>query len=599
MEIWEEKLKEKVNSLPLEPGVYRYFNEAGTIIYIGKAKSLKNRVSSYFVKSNQHDRKTRKLVSEIRDMQFTVVNSELDALLLENNLIKQFQPKYNILLKDGKSYPYICVTNEPFPRVFSIRNIKDTKHKYYGPYANVRMMNTLLELFQKLYHLRTCNYQLTPANIGNKKFKVCMEYHIKNCFGPCEGLQEESTYLPDIEQIESILKGKIGWVKTYFKEQMAKAAAEMNFEEAQQYKQRLDLVQNYQSKSTIVNPSISDVEVYTLLEGEMISTLNYMKIEEGAVVLTESMQIKRQLEETAQELLMHAIVALREKYASPASRIISNIELELDWKGVSFSVPKIGDMKQLIELSLKNAFYFRKEKERQNLNRQQVKDQNSAVTQLKLDLNLSEMPDHIECFDNSNIQGTNPVASMVCFKNGKPAKSDYRHFHIKTVEGPDDFASMYEIVTRRYKRLKEEEQPFPNLIIIDGGKGQLSAACRALKDLEIYGQIPIIGIAKRLEEIYFPDDSLPLHISKKSTSLRLIQRARDEAHRFAITFHRDVRSNQSIQSSLDGIEGVGPKTIQKLLAHFKSIKAIKEASLEELVKVVGKDKAEKLMRGIK
>ncbi|WP_020533540.1 excinuclease ABC subunit UvrC [Flexithrix dorotheae] len=584
------ELENTIQQLPHEPGVYKFFNEEGVIIYIGKAKSLKSRVSSYFNKQSPFNRKTLKLVSEIKHLEYVIVNSEFDALFLENNLIKENQPKYNILLKDDKSYPYICLTKERFPRIFSTRNIESKHHTYFGPYASVKHMNTLLELLRRLYHIRTCNYLLSKANVKAEKFKVCLEYHIKNCLGPCEGLQEEEDYNEDIKQAVDILKGNISPVKNYFKEKMTQAAANMEFEKAENFKQKYELVLNYQNKSLITNPKITELETFTIIDDEDFAYVNFIKITNGCVTQTETIQIKKKLDESKEDILGYAIFAIREKYNSASKKIISNIEIEME--AIEFVVPKIGDLKKLVELSLKNAFYYKKEKDLAKIETQKNKNKNYTLIQLKADLNLKELPRHIECFDNSNIQGTNPVSAMVCFKDGKPAKKEYRHYNIKTVEGPDDFASMYEVVYRRYKRLKEEDLPFPQLVVIDGGKGQLSSACNALKDLGIYGEIPIVGIAKRLEEIYFPGDSIPLHISKKSRSLALLQKLRDEAHRFGITFHRQKRSNQSLHSGLEDLEGIGSNTIEKLLSEFKSVANIKKAPKEAVEEIVGRKKAE-------
>lgn len=594
-----EELKTAISLLPQEPGVYKYFNKEDEIIYIGKAKSLKNRVSSYFVKQAQHNRKTLRLVSEIARLEYTVVNSEMDALLLENNLIKANQPKYNILLKDDKTYPYICVTNERFPQVFSTRKIENSRHRYFGPYASGRTMNTLLDLFRQLFMLRTCRYDLSEENVQAGKYKVCLEYHLQNCKGPCEGLQSEEEYNQDIEQVISILKGNLGPAKQFFKEQMQEAAEKMAFEQAARYKKKLELISNFQNKSLVASPDVKAMEVYSIVDDEENAYVNFLRITNGCITQTESVHIKKKLEEPSEEVLGFAILNFREKFNTAAPRVLTNIPVPLEFENIDLHVPKIGDLKKLVELSLKNAFYFKKERETAKVELQKNKNKNYTLLQLKADLNLKELPRHIECFDNSNIQGTNPVAAMVCFKDGKPAKKEYRHYHIKTVVGPDDFASMYEVVTRRYKRLKEEEKPYPDLVVIDGGKGQLSSAVQALKDLGIYGQIPIVGIAKRLEEIYFPEDSLPLHINKKSRSLELLQKVRNEAHRFGITFHRNTRSKNSLKSGLEELEGFGEATIKKLLTEFKSVKGIKEASQADLEKLIGKKKTEVLLGYLK
>jgi excinuclease ABC subunit C len=592
--------KETLSQLPQEPGIYKFFDDADTIIYVGKAKNLKNRVSSYFYGLQNHTRKTQRLVSQIAKIEFVVVNSELDALLLENSLIKEFQPKYNILLKDDKTYPYICITKEPFPRVLVTRRLERNQGTFFGPYANVRAMNSLLELFKQLYTIRTCSYHLSAENIAQKKFKVCLEYHIKNCKGGCEGLQTEVNYLEDIEQIKQILKGNLAAVRQKMETLMYECAEKLEFEKAQEYKQKLELLRIFQEKSLIVNPKITDIMVVSVLSEEERAFVNFFDIQNGSILHAETFEVEKKLEETPEDILLLATLTLREKYNNPAQEILSNVPIAENPIGLNFLMPQIGDKKKLIELSLKNAFLAQKEFLRKQEERRQksLESTQRVLETLQKDLRLTELPAHIECFDNSNIQGTNPVAAMVCFQNGKPSKRNYRHFNIKTVVGANDFASMYEIVSRRYKRLLEENLPLPQLIIIDGGKGQLSSACQALKDLEIYGKMAIIGIAKKLEEIYFPEDEIPLHLSKKSESLKLIQQIRDEAHRFAITFHRDQRSKNSIQSSLEQIEGIGEKTMTKLLRHFKSLSAVREATEAEISKIIGKAKTQTLLEAI-
>ncbi|MCC5945942.1 MAG: excinuclease ABC subunit UvrC [Bernardetiaceae bacterium] len=596
---YETELKEKIRNLPIQPGVYRYLDEQGKVIYVGKAKHLKKRVSSYFTKSHTKDRKTRQLVREIADLSVTVVNTEVDALLLENNLIKTHQPKYNILLKDGKSYPYICITNEPFPQVYSTRNPIKGKGEFYGPYTSGRTLNALMELVRKLYTIRTCTHHLSQSNVENGKFKVCLEYHIKNCKGPCVGLQSEQDYDKDISQIRHILKGKLGVAKQYFKEKMKIAAQNLQFELAQRFKEKLNALDDYQSKSMVTNPSVSDVEVFTIISDEANAYVNYLRIEDGGIVYAENDAYRKKLEETDAEILDLVVIDFRNRYNSTAKRIISNIDLDISLPDVEWHVPKIGDLKRLEELSLKNVTLFKKEKLRKKEAFAQKKQEQNVVALLQKDLGLKELPLHIECFDNSNLHGTNPVSSMVCFLNGKPSKRNYRKFHIKTVEGIDDFASMYEVVYRRYRRLLEERSPLPNLVIVDGGKGQLSASVKALKDLDIYGKMTIVGIAKRLEEIYFPGDSEPHYISKKSPSLRLIQHLRNEAHRFAITFHRDMRSKNALKNSLEDINGIGAKTAEKLLLHFRSIDKIKQANEKEIARVVGVAKAKIVQHALK
>lgn len=556
---------------------------------MGKAKSLKKRASSYFNKTGQSNRKTIKLVSEIEFIEITIVNSEFDALLLENNLIKENQPKYNILLKDDKSFPSICVTNERFPRIYSTRRIDQKKGKYYGPYTSVKAMNSVLDLLRKLYKIRTCNYVLSESNIEKGKFKVCLEYHIGNCLGPCEGLQTEEDYMGEIDQAVEILKGNISVIRQKFKVEMDHAAADLNFELAQTYKDKLELLEKFQSRSLIVNQKLTDIDVATILTDEKAAYVNYMRIDQGSIKVSETVEIRFKMDESKEEILEYAIPQLQLKYQSNNKEVLSNIEFTLNEEHPS-TVPQIGDKRKLVDLSIKNALLFKKEKiEARTKN--QLGKKSYLLHQLKEDLRLKEIPVHIECFDNSNIQGSNPVASMVCFKKGVPSKTDYRKFNIKTVDGPDDFSSMKEIVTRRYTRLIREDEPLPDLIVIDGGKGQLNAAVAALKEINIYGEIPVVGIAKRLEEIYFPEDPIPLHISKKSDSLKLLQHLRDEAHRFAITFHRQKRSRAANTSELDGIKGIGPATRNQLLSHFKSVKRVKTADLKELTEVVGLAKA--------
>lgn len=580
--------------LPDQPGVYRYYNQEGELIYVGKAKSLKKRVTSYFGNSLGINRKTRRMVKEIERIEFTMVNSEFDALLLENNLIKKSQPKYNILLKDDKTYPYLLLTKESFPRIFATRRVIPSRGTYFGPFASVKGMNNVLELIRSLFTIRACKLDLSPYKLREKKYKVCLEYHIGNCLGPCEGFQAEADYLNDIEQAKHILKGNLGVAKNHFKEAMQEAAEKLAFESAQQYKEKLDLLEKYQAKSLVISPSVNSLDAFSIVSDEKFAFVNYLRIKNGALILSKTVELKKRLDEEPSELLLTAIIRLRDQFQSDAKEIIANIPFENEIEGFQVSQPKIGDKRKLIELSLKNALYYKKEKAL--LAGQNEDKKNRVLRQLQNDLSLAELPDHIECFDNSNIQGTSPVASMVCFLNGKPANKEYRHYHIKTVEGPNDFASMTEVVGRRYKRLLEEEKQLPKLIVIDGGKGQLSASVEALRTLGIYGKIPIIGIAKRLEEIYFPEDSFPIYIDKKSESLRLLQRIRDEAHRFAITFHRDVRSKKAFGTQLTDIEGIGPGTAEKLLSHFKSLRKIKEAERGDLEKLIGKDKTEKLLK---
>ncbi len=577
-----------LTNLPEEPGIYKFYNGDNTLIYVGKAKNIKKRVGSYFSKSLS-DRKTARMVLEIQSVNYTIVNSEFDAFLLENNLIKTNLPKFNIRLKDDKSFPYLCVSKERFPRIYSTRRLIQEDGQYFGPYANVKAMKSVLGLLSSLYTIRTCNLNLSAENIEKKKFKRCLEYHIGNCKAPCEGLQQEDAYNKDIEQAVHILKGNLSFVNNYFKNEMKAASEELDFERAQLMKEKIVLLEKFQSKSLVVNQKLNDIDVFTINSDEKNAYINYLKINHGTITVTETVEIKKKLNEAENELLAMMIIEQRQKFKSVSKEIISNIDLTLPIEDIEITVPKIGDKKKLVDLSIKNIFYYKKEKLSEAAPNK--KSANKVLERLQQDLQLKALPLHIECFDNSNIQGTNPVASMVCFKNGKPAKKEYRKYHIKTVEGPDDFASMYEVCHRRYKRLIEENASLPNLVVIDGGKGQLSAACSALKHLGVYGEIPIIGIAKRLEEIYFPEDQFPVHIEKKSPSLVLLQKVRDEAHRFAITFHRNLRSKNSLVSELENIKGIGEITRDRLLAAFKSVKNIKSAPEEELIKIVGKDKA--------
>ncbi|MHA7131345.1 excinuclease ABC subunit UvrC [Algoriphagus namhaensis] len=585
-------LPDEYLKLPEQPGVYKYFNQEKELIYVGKAKNLRKRVSSYFNKNTGVNLKTRRMVKEIRKIEITLVNSELDALLLENNLIKKSQPKYNILLRDDKTYPYLLVTREHFPRIFPTRKMIPKRGTYYGPFASVKAMNNVLDLIRELFTIRTCKLDLSPYKVAEEKYKVCLEYHIGNCQGPCVGKQLESDYLKDVQQAKHILKGNLGLAKAYFKQEMQAHAENLNFEQAQKFKNKLDLLEKYQAKSLIASPTIKNIDVCTLVTDEKSGYVNYMRIKDGALITSKNVEVKKRLDEEEEQLLLTALIRLQDQFQSDADEVLLNIELTEPIEGLNVFTPKIGDKKKLIELSLKNALYYKKEKALLKGLNEDKKDR--VIKQLQADLNLQEIPDHIECFDNSNIQGTSPVASMVCFLNGKPAVKEYRHYHIKTVVGPDDFASMKEVVGRRYKRLIEEGKPLPKLVVIDGGKGQLSSAVEALRELDLYGSMPIIGIAKRLEEIYFPGDQFPIHIDKKSESLRLLQRIRDEAHRFAITFHRKVRSRNAFGTELTSIPGIGKTTADLLLKHFKSVKKIKESNQEEIIQVIGKSRGEQL-----
>ncbi|MFM7856753.1 MAG: excinuclease ABC subunit UvrC [Flammeovirgaceae bacterium] len=578
-------IKDQLASLPDSPGVYRYYNKEDVLIYVGKAKSLKKRVSSYFNKQSQYNRKTEKLVSEIARIEFTLANTEFDALLLENNLIKQNQPKYNILLKDDKTFPYLCILKERFPRIISTRKYIPKQGEYFGPYSSVSAMNSVLELVRQLYSIRTCSLSLSRENIEDKKFKVCLEYHIGNCKGPCVGLQDEAGYNEEIAQARNVLKGNLSIVEDYFQNNMAQAAERLEFERAAFFKSKLEKLEKFQTKSLVVNRKLTDIDVVTIASSETDAFVNYLQIKEGAIVLSKNIEIKKKLDESDEELLSMAVQELRSEYHSTNPEVFTNIVLTVKSDEFENVVPQIGDKKKLVDLSLKNALYLKREREISNEEKKSKK--NEVLHIMMKDLRLMQYPKIIECFDNSNFQGTNPVASMVRFVEGKPDKKGYRHFNIKTVVGPDDFASMKEIVGRRYKRIMEEQGEYPQLIIVDGGKGQLSSACDALKELGLYGKIPIVGIAKKLEEIYYPEDPLPLLISKKSPALLLIQRVRDEAHRFGITFHRLKRSKSTFVTELENIPGIGKKTADKLLAHFKSFKKIKEASEEELTAVAG------------
>jgi len=589
-----DPLKEVVSRLPESPGVYRFYNEADELIYVGKAKSIRKRVSSYFNKQAGVNRKTLRLVSEIARIDYTISNTEFDALLLENNFIKQNQPKYNILLKDDKTFPYICILRERFPRLIYTRKYNPEQGEYFGPYSSVVAMKNVLDLVRKLYTIRTCNLLLSEQNIEQKKFKICLEYHIGNCKGPCEGLYDEASYLNEIEQARNILKGNISIVYNYFTEEMKSAAAAMEFERAQFYKEKLDTLERFQSKSLVVNRALTDIDVFTITSQEAYAYVNYLQIKEGSIVFSKTVELKKKLDEPDDELLSLAIVEMRQQAGSTNRTVYSNIAVIALEEGIENVIPKIGDKRKLVELSLKNALEM--QRERLLLREGKKSRQREVLTILQKDLQLPHIPTVIECFDNSNFQGTTPVASMVRFVDGKPDKKGYRHYNIRTVEGPNDFASMKEIVGRRYKRLIEEGTPLPDLILVDGGKGQLSSACEALKELQIYGRVPIAGIAKKLEEIYYPEDPFPLLINKKSPGLLLIQHIRDEAHRFAITFHRQKRSKKQLTTSLEGLEGVGRKTVEKLLTHFRSVKKIKEAPIEELTKLVGRKKAE-LIKG--
>jgi excinuclease ABC subunit C len=583
-------ISELIKLIPNKAGVYQYYDKKGDLLYVGKAKNLKKRVSSYFTKKQEHGR-TRVLVSKIQDIKYVVVATEMDALLLENNLIKKHQPKYNVMLKDGKTYPWICIKNEPFPRVLQTRNVIKDGSAYFGPYTSVRLVKTLLDFFHQLYPLRNCSLNLSEKSIKSKKLKVCLEYHMGNCLGPCEDKQSNADYQIGIDHIKQIIKGNIKSVIQHLKKAMLQFSNEMEFEKAQSVKEKIDLLNNYQAKSTIVNPKINDVDVFTILSDEGAAFVNYLKINSGAIIQAHTLELNKKLEETEEELLQLAIIELRQRFESTSKTIYCSHSLENVWEDLSITIPKIGDKKKLIDLSLRNAKYMQLDKQKRKINNIEKQDNKRILEQLQKDLRLINRPRHIECFDNSNIQGTNPVAACVVFKNARPSKKDYRHYNIKTVVGPDDFASMEEVVYRRYKRLLEEEQPLPELIVIDGGKGQLSSAVKSLDKLKLRGKIAIIGIAKRLEEIYFPGDSVPLYLDKRSESLKLIQQLRDEAHRFGIMHHRKQRGKDSLGTSLDKIEGIGQKTVELLITHFGSVKKVMDAKKEELEGLIGKNKA--------
>jgi len=579
----------QIKTLPSDPGVYQYYDSSGKILYIGKAKNLKKRVSSYFTKN--HDRyRIAVLVKKIHEIKHIVVETESDALLLENNLIKKHQPRFNILLKDDKTYPWICIKNERFPRVFPTRKMIKDGSEYFGPYTNFKTVNTLLDLIKGLYPLRTCTYDLSEKKITNGNYKVCLEYHLKNCKGPCEDLQKEEEYHENINAIRQVLKGNFKASLLSFRAQMKRHAAAMEFEEAQHMKEKIEVLENYQAKSTVVNPNINNVDVFSVCSDEAFAYVNYLQLAHGAIIRSHTIEIKKKLEESDQQLLELAIVELRQRFQSICKEVYVPMPIALE-PGIKMTVPKLGDKKSILDLSLRNAKYFRQERFKQIKIIDPDRHSKRLMGQMKKDLRLSVEPRHIECFDNSNIQGTNPVAACVVFKDGKPSKKDYRKFNIKTVEGPDDFASMEEVVYRRYKRLLEEKAPLPQLIIVDGGKGQLTSGLKALEALHLRGTISIVGIAKRLEEIYYPGDSIPLYLDKKSESLKIIQQLRNEAHRFGITFHRQKRSKAALNTELDDIVGIGEKTTIALLKHFRSLKRIKTASLEELKEIVGISKA--------
>lgn len=579
----------QLKTLPQSPGVYQYFDKNGKILYVGKAKNIKKRVTSYFTKNNDSHR-IRVMVKKVHEIRHIVVSSETDALLLENNLIKKLQPRFNVMLKDDKTYPWICIKNERFPRVFPTRKLVKDGSEYYGPYTSFKTVNTLLDLIKGLYQLRTCNYDLSEEKIRNGKYKVCLEYHLGNCLGPCEAYESEIEYLKKIEAIRQIVKGNFKDSLQQFKQQMKEHADKMEFEEAQKIKTKIDVLENYQAKSTVVNPKINDVDVYSIVSDEGYGYVNFLQLSHGAIIRSHTIEMKKKLGESDKELLELGITEIRQRFNSRTREIYVPFKVEVG-EDLKVTVPKLGDKKQIVDLSTRNAKYFRQERFKQMKIVDPDRHVNRIMAQMKKDLRLNQEPRHIECFDNSNIQGSNPVAACVVFKNGKPSKKDYRKFNIKTVEGPDDFASMEEVVFRRYRRLLEEGETLPQLIIVDGGKGQLSSGVKALETLGLRGKIAIIGIAKRLEEIFYPGDSIPLYLDKKSETLKIIQQLRNEAHRFGITFHRDKRSSGALNTELEKIEGIGEKTVVELLKNFRSLKRVKEASEESLTGVIGKAKA--------
>jgi excinuclease ABC subunit C len=590
----------ELKNIPKKPGIYQFWSETEELIYIGKAKNLKNRVSSYFNKDNfRVNAKTRILVSKIKKITFTIVDTEIDAWLLENSLIKKHQPKYNVMLKDDKTYPWIIIKNEKFPRIFWTRRIIRDGSTYFGPYASVGMMHTILSMIKEIYPLRTCTLPLTHENIHSGKFRVCLEYQIGNCKGPCQAHQTEEDYNHSISDIKEILNGKTGTVIRRIKNQLEESVSGLNFELAHNLKQKLDMLDNYQSKSTIVSSSITDVDVFSIATDDKHAFVNFLKVMNGTVIQTQTLEIKKRLDESDEELLSIAITEFRSRFDSSSKEIIIPFELEIPDSGIKFTIPKLGEKKKLLELSQKNVAYFKRDKldQYEKLNPGLRTDR--LLAQMMKDLRLNQLPVHIECFDNSNFQGKFPVSAIVVFKNAKPSKKDYRHFNVKTVEGPDDFATMEEAVFRRYRRLLDEGQSLPQLIVIDGGKGQLSSAIKSLKLLGIDKQVTIIGIAKRLEEIYYPRDQYPLYLDKKSETLKIIQQLRDEAHRFGITFHRKKRSIATLASELESIQGIGKTSAEKLLRHFKSVKKIKEAPQEELLEILNKNQIDALIEFFK
>lgn len=592
----QDLLKEKIKALPSTPGVYQYFDSNGKIIYVGKAINLKSRVSSYFNKGANHNGKTQILVKQIADLKTIKVQTEMDALLLENSLIKKHQPKYNIALKDDKTYPWIVIKKEPFSRIFYSRTVRKDGSEYFGPYHSVKMIKTLIDMFHQTLDIRHCNHKLKPDNIGADEFQTSVEYYIGNCKGCCQGETSQEEYNERIANVRKILKGNVNVVINQLKSRMKSYADDFEFEKAQDIKDRLLLVERYQSKSMVVSASLHNLDVFTIESDLNSAYINFIKVMNGAIIQSHTLEIKKKLEESNQEVLEFAIIEIRERFPSKAKEILVSEEVTLNIEGVKFVVPQKGEKKSLIDLSQRNAMYYKVEKYKQIKSIDPDKHTNRILETMKNDLRLAELPQHIECFDNSNFHGTNAVAACVVFKDGKPSKKDYRNFNIKTVVGSDDFASMEEVVYRRYKRLLDEKEPLPQLIVIDGGKGQLSSAVKSLRELKLFGKIAIIGIAKKLEEIYFPGDSVPIYLDKRSETLKIIQQARNEAHRFGITHHRNKRSKNFIQSELLGIKGIGDKTQLELIKEFKSVSRIKEATMEQLVGCVGLAKAQILWK---
>ena len=592
-----EQFKSFAPSIPTDPGIYKFLDAEGLVLYVGKAKNLRNRLNSYFGDKKHTTAKTKALVKHANHITFTIVDTETDALLLENTLIKQHQPRYNVMLKDEKSpHTYICVKKERFPRVFVTRKVIRDGSMYFGPYTGKVRVSQIAELIRKLFQLRNCALNLSAENIEKGKFKPCLEYHIKTCAAPCVGYESEERYNGKIEQIKNVLKGNFAAVKAHLKDEMDMFAENLQFEQAQLAKDRLSLFEDYQGKSTVVNPNIRDVDVFSIASDEKEAFVNYLKVVNGAVINTYTLTLTKNLDEDPGTLLVFAIEKLREKFNSSTTEIVVPMPLVVP-EVSTVTVPKIGDLKKLLDLSEKNVQYHLMQRRREAMNKAGKQTPGERILRtLQADLHMTEVPLHLECFDNSNIQGSNPVSSCVVFRNAKPAKRDYRHYNVKSVEGPNDFASMEEVVYRRYKRLLAEGQSLPQLIIIDGGKGQLSAAMKSLRALDLEGKITVVGIAKKLEELYFPDDPVPLHINKKSESLKLIQQARNEAHRFAINFHRDQRSRNFLKTELTEIPGIGAKTAEKLLQQFGSVARLREAKPEELEKVAGKAAAEKLAK---